>query len=205
MKDHRVRAPRFLRHVLVVSAALAFNACSLYFPRTPVLPERFEGPLSASADSLIATTQPGHCAPTRQLDFGTTPQGCERTGGDSEAWVNWKDPARVVKIGREWTRPSLSSALSLADSLEKDLLTGSGTPVECQYSNNYPARDVRWIASAPDGITTVVRVFEHPDAGSGLMPKAKLGFDPAAPAQVELLRVLGPERCGRHVDRPGGQ
>jgi hypothetical protein len=36
-------------HLLLIPAALAVSACALYFPSTPILPQTFEGPLSASA------------------------------------------------------------------------------------------------------------------------------------------------------------
>ena len=87
-------------HVLLIPAALSVTACAVYSPRTPILPERFEGPLSANADSLVASTQALYCAPTRHLDFGTTPQGCVRVAGDMRGWVNWTGTNRVVKVGR---------------------------------------------------------------------------------------------------------
>ena len=115
--DHEVKRDMRNRHrqVLLIPAALSVTACALYFPRTPILPETFEGPLSASADSLVASTQPSYCAPVRHLDFGTTPQGCVR-GGDTRGWVNWTGAGHVVTLGREWIQPDGVTALRVGRS-----------------------------------------------------------------------------------------
>src|SRR5882757_1811371 len=130
--DHEVK--RHMRkchgHVLLIAAALSITACALYFPSAPILPKTFEGPLSASADSLVASTQPQYCAPKRYLDFGTTPQGCVRTTTDTTGWVNWTGAGRVVKLGREWI------ARDGGRSIENELTSKMGPPVECHYPHN---------------------------------------------------------------------
>ena len=169
-------------HVLLIPAALSVTACALYFPRTPILPKTFEGPLSANADSLVASTQPSYCAPSRHLDFGTTPQGCVRVAGDTRGWVNWTGAGRVVKLGREWIEPDGGR------SVESELAGRLGTPVECHYPHNPTWHEVRWITTDSAGISTVLRI----DGAA----------DRTAPALVVLIRTLGPEGCGYHPDRP---
>ena len=175
-------------HVFLIPAALSVTACALYFPRTPILPQAFEGPLSASADSLVASTQPVYCAPSRHLDFGTTPQGCVRVAGDTRGWVNWTGAGRVVKLGREWIEPDGVTALRVGRSVESELAGRSGTPVECHYPHNPTWHEVRWITTDPAGISTVLRIDGGPSQ--------------TAPAVVVLIRTLGPEGCGYHNDRP---
>ena len=167
-------------HMLVIPAALSFLACALYFPRTPILPKTFEGPLSAYADSLIASTQPSYCAPARHLDFGTTPQGCVRVAGDTTAWVNWTGAGRVVKLGREWIEPDGGRFV------ESGLTRRLGTPVECHYPHNPTWHEVRWITTDSRGISTVLRIDGGPNQ--------------TAPAAVVLIRTLGPQGCGYHAD-----
>jgi hypothetical protein len=170
-------------HVLLVPAALAVTGCALYFPRTPILPQAFEGPLSANADSLVASTQPVYCAPARHLDFGTTPQGCVRAGADTTGWVNWTGAGRVVKLGREWIEPDGGR------SVENELARRLGTPVECHYPHNPTWHEVRWITTDAAGISTVLRIDGGPNQ--------------TTPAVVVLIRTLGPEGCGYHAnDRP---
>lgn len=176
------------RHVLVIPAALSLTACALYFPRTPILPKTFEGPLSANADSVVASTQPSYCAPSRRLDFGRTPQGCMRVAGDSRVWVNWTGAARVTKIGREWSQPDGATALRFGLSMESELAGRLGPPVECHYPHNPTWHEVRWITTDSASISTVLRI----DGAA----------DRTAPALVVLIRTLGPEGCGYHVDRP---
>jgi len=171
------------RHVLVIPAALSVTACALYFPRTPILPEKFEGPLSANADSLVASTQPSYCAPARHLDFGTTPQGCVRVAGDTRSWVNWTGAGRVVKLGREWIEPDGGR------SVESELAGRLGTPVECHYPHNPTWHEVRWITTESAGISTALFVWDS-------VPS------PTARGHIFVIRTLGPERCGYHVDRP---
>jgi len=167
-------------HVLLIPAALVVSACALYFPGTPILPQTFEGPLSATADSLVASTQPVYCAPARHLDFGTTPQGCVRAAGDTTGWVNWTGAGRVVKLGREWIEPDGGR------SVEHELTGRLGTPVECHYPHNPTWHEVRWIARDRAGISTVLRI-DGP-------------ADHTGPAAVVLIRTLGPEGCGYHPD-----
>jgi hypothetical protein len=177
------------RHVLLVPAALSVTACALYFPSTPILPQTFEGPLSANADSLVASTQPVHCAPTRHLDFGTTPQGCERVAGDTLGWVNWTGVSHVVKVGREWSLPDGVTALRVGRSMESGLAGRLGPPVECHYEHQPSGREVRWITTESAGISTALIVW---DSVPG----------PTAGGAIFVIRALGPERCGYHVDRP---
>jgi hypothetical protein len=180
--DHEVK--RDMRnwhgHVLLIAAALSITACALYFPRTPILPQTFEGPLSEYADSLVASTQPVYCAPRRYLDFGTTPQGCVRVSGDTTGWVNWTGAGRVVKLGREWIEPDGGR------SVENELAGRLGTPVECHYPHNPTWHEVRWITRDAAGISTVLRI----DGAA----------DRTGPASVVLIRTLGPEGCGYHAD-----
>jgi hypothetical protein len=176
-------------HVLLILVALVVTACALYFPSTPILPQTFEGPLSAIADSLVASTQPVYCAPARHLDFGTTPQGCVRAAGDTTAWVNWTDAGRVVKLGREWIQPDGVTALRVGRSLESELAGRLGPPVECHYAHQWTAREVRWIATESAGISTALIVWDSVPSHT-------------ATPRVILIRTLGPERCGDHRDRP---
>jgi len=145
-------------HVLLIPTALSVAACALYFPRTPILPQTFEGPLSASADSLVASTQPLYCAPSRHLDFGTTPQGCERVAGDTLGWVNWTGVSHVVKVGREWSLPDGVTALRVGRSMESELAGRLGPPVECHYEHQPSGREVRWITTESAGISTAPRM-----------------------------------------------
>jgi hypothetical protein len=170
----------FHGHVFLIPTALLVTGCALYFPSTPILPQTFEGPLSATADSLVASTQPVYCAPARHLDFGTTPQGCVRAAGDTTGWVNWTGAGRVVKLGREWIEPDGGR------SVEHELAGRLGTPVECHYPDNPTWHEVRWIARNSAGISTVLRI----DGGA----------DHTRPAAVVLIRTLGPEGCGYHAD-----
>ena len=176
-------------HILLIPAALSVTACALYFPRTPVLPQTFEGPLSASADSLVASSQPAHCAPKRRLDFGTTPQGCERVAGDTIGWVNWTGVNHVVKVGRVWGLPDGVTALRVGRSMESELTGRLGPPVECHYEHQPSGREVRWISTEAAGISTALIVWDS------------LG-SPTAGGLIVVMRTLGPERCGYHVDRP---
>jgi hypothetical protein len=176
-------------HMLLVPAALSVTACALYFPSTPILPRTFEGPLSASADSLVASTQLVHCAPTRHLDFGTTPQGCERVAGDTIGWVNWTGLNHVVKVGREWSLPDGVTALRVGRSMEGELAGRLGPPVECHYKHQPSGREVRWITTEPAGISTALIVLDS-------LP------GPTPLGGIVVMRTLGPERCGFHVDRP---
>ena len=176
-------------HALLVLAALSVTACALYFPRTPILPQTFEGPLSANADSLVASTQHLYCAPARHLDFGTTPQGCVRVAGDTGGWVNWTDASRVVKVGREWSQPDGVTALRVGRSMESELAVRLGPPVECHYAHQPTGREVRWITTESSGISTALIVYDS-------VPNR------TARGRVVLIRTLGPERCGYHVDRP---
>ena len=173
-------------HALLIPAALRVTACALYFPRTPILPQTFEGPLSANADSLVASTQPSYCAPARHLDFGTTPQGCVRVAGDMRGWVNWTGTNRVVKVGRQWTQPDGVAAMRVGRSMESELAGRLGPSVECHYPYNPTWHEVRWIARDPAGISTVLRI----DGAA----------DHTGPAAVVLIRTLGPEGCGYHAD-----
>jgi len=175
-------------HVLLIPAALSVTACALYFPRTPILPQTFEGPLSANADSLVASTQPVYCAPKRHLDFGTTPQGCVRVAGDMRGWVNWTGTNRVVKVGRQWIQPDGVTAMRVGRSMESELAGRLGPPVECHYPHNPTWHEVRWIAPDSASISTVLRI----DGAT----------DRTAPALVALIRTLGPEGCGYHNERP---
>jgi hypothetical protein len=170
----------FHGHVFLIPTALLVTGCALYFPSTPILPQTFEGPLSATADSLVASTQPVYCAPARHLDFGTTPQGCVRAAGDTTGWVNWTGAGRVVKLGREGIEPDGGR------SVEHELAGRLGTPVECHYPDNPTWHEVRWIARNSAGISTVLRI----DGGA----------DHTRPAAVVLIRTLGPEGCGYHAD-----
>ena len=175
--------------VLLIPAALFVTACAVYFARTPILPATFEGPLSAIADSLVASTHRSFCAPARHLDFGTTPQGCVRVGGETAGWVNWTEASRVVKVGREWSQPDGVTALRVGRSMESELAGRLGPPVECHYEHQPSGREVRWITTASAGISTALIVYDS-------VP------NPAARGQIVLIRTLGPERCGYHVDRP---
>jgi hypothetical protein len=176
-------------HVLLIPAALSVTACALYFPRTPILPQTFEGPLSANADSLVASTQPLYCAPTRHLDFGTTPQGCVRVAGDTTGWVNWTGASHVVKVGRGWSQPDGVTALRVGRSMESELAGRLGPPVECHYEHQPSGREVRWITTESAGISTALIVWDS-------VPS------PTARGAIFVIRTLGPERCGYHVDRP---
>jgi hypothetical protein len=169
-------------HVFLIAAALSITACALYSPATPILPQRFDGPLGANADSLVASTQPVYCAPTRHLDFGTTPQGCVRIVGDTTVWVNWTGASHVVKVGREWI------GVDGGRSVESELAGRLGTPVECHYPHNPTWHEFRWITTNSAGISTVLRIDGGPNQ--------------TAPAAVVLIRALGPEGCGYHNDRP---
>jgi hypothetical protein len=175
-------------HVLVVSAALCVTACGVLFPRTPILPETFEGPLKANADTIVASTQPSYCAPSRHLDFGTTPQGCVRVAGDTWCWVNWTGAGHVVKVGRSWKHPDSLTAFEFFRSMEGELTDKLGRPIECRDVDKWTAREIRWIATEPAGISTALRVSGDPDRPNS--------------ARVVLIRALGPERCGYHVDSP---
>ncbi|MDT4966057.1 MAG: hypothetical protein QOJ64_794 [Acidobacteriota bacterium] len=175
-------------HVLLIPAALSVTACAVYLPRTPILPERFEGPLNANADSLVSSTQALYCAPARHLDFGTTPQGCVRVAGDMQGWVNWTGTNRVLKVGRQWIQPDGVSAMRVGRSMEIDLAGKLGPSVECHYPHNPTWHEVRWITTDSASISTVLRIDDAADR--------------TAPASVVLLRTLGPERCGYHNDRP---
>jgi hypothetical protein len=175
-------------NVLLIPAALSVTACALYFPRTPILPQTFEGPLSANADSLVASTQPGYCAPTRHLDFGTTPQGCVRIAGDTTGWVNWTGASHVAKVGRQWSPPDGVTALRVGRSMESELAGRLGPAVECHYPHNPTWHEVRWITTDSASISTVLRIVGAADR--------------TAPAWVVLIRTLGPEGCGYHIDRP---
>ena len=174
-----------------VGGVLMFSlaACALYFPPTPILPQTFDGPLSASADSLVASTQPLYCAPSRHLDFGKTPQGCVRVVGDTTGWVNWIGASHVVKVGRTWSQPDGVTALHVGRSIESELAARLGPPVECHYNHQPSGREVRWIATESAGISTALIVL---DSVRG----------PAAGGAISLIRTLGPERCGFHVDLP---
>lgn len=172
----------------IVAAPLLVTACALYFPPTPVLPQKFEGPLSAVAESLVTSTIPHNCAPSRHLDFGTTPQGCVRDG-DVPGWVNWKGAAQVVKVGREWIQPDVAAALEVGRSMEAELIRRLGPPVVCHYSHQWTTREVRWIATEPSGVSTALIVLDN-------VPKH------TATPRVILMRILGPEGCGHHNDRP---
>ncbi len=175
-------------HVLLIPAALSVTACALYFPRTPILPQTFEGPLSANADSLVASTQPVYCAPKRHLDFGTTPQGCVRVAGDTTGWVNWTGASHVVTVRREWSQPDGVTALRVGRSMESELAGRLGPAVDCHYPHNPTWHEVRWIAPDSASISTVLRI----DGAT----------DRTAPALVALIRTLGPEGCGYHNERP---
>jgi hypothetical protein len=176
------------RLVLLVPAAFCVAACALYFPHTPILPEAFEGPLSASADSLVASTLPSYCAPVRHLDFGTTPQGCVR-GGEPGGWINWTGTGHVVTVGREWIQPDVVTALRVGRPMESELAGRLGLPVECHYARQWTEREVRWIATEPAGISTALIVW-------GSVPRH------TATPRVILIRTLGPELCGDHRERP---
>jgi hypothetical protein len=180
----RKRHPR----VFVIPAALAVTACALYFPPTPILPETFEGPLSASADSLIASSSLAYCAPVRHLDFGTTPQGCVRDG-DTRGWVNWTGAGNVVAVAREWIQPDGVTALRVGRSMESELAGRLGPLVECHYDHQPSGREVRWITTESAGISTALIVW---DSVPG----------PTVRGAIFVIRALGPEGCGYHVDRP---
>lgn len=181
------------RHLFLIPAALSVTACALYSPHTPVLPQMFEGPLSASADSLIASTQPSYCAPSRHLDFGTTPQGCVRIAGNTWGWVNWTGANRVVKVGRGWSQPDGVTALRVGRSMEGELAGKLGRPVECHYEHQPSGREVRWIATEAAAISTALIVQDSvPDSRAG---GHLFGL-------IFVIRTLGPEQCGYHVDRP---
>jgi hypothetical protein len=156
--------------------------------RTPILPETFEGPLKAYADTIVASTQPSHCAPSRHLDFGTTPQGCVRVAGETWGWVNWTGAAHVVKVGRSWKHPNSLAAFEFFRSMESELTDILGPPVECRDVDKWTGREIRWIATQPADISTALKV----------------GGDPEKPtsALVVLIRALGPEQCGYHVNMP---
>ena len=175
-------------HLDVIPAALLVGACALYSPATPILPQTFEGPLSASADSLVASTQAVYCAPTRHLDFGKTPQGCVRIAGDTTGWVNWTGANHVVTVGRAWGQRDGVGAVPVARSIESELAGKLGPPVECHYPHNPTWHEVRWIATSSASISTVLRIDSPADR--------------TAPASVALIRTLGPEGCGYHIDRP---
>jgi hypothetical protein len=180
-----LRGPR----ILVISVALSISACSVYSSRTPILPEIFEGPLKANADTIVASTQPSHCAPSRHLDFGTTPQGCIRVAGDTAwGWVNWTGAGHVVKVGRSWKHPNSLAAFEFFRSMESELTDVLGSPVECRDVDKWTAREIRWVATQPAGISTALRISGDPDRPSS--------------ARVVLIRALGPEECGYHVDSP---
>jgi hypothetical protein len=174
--------------VLLIPAALSVTACAVSFPRAPVLPERFEGPLSANADSLVASTQALNCAPTRHLDVGRTPQGCVRVAGDMRGWVNWTGANRVVKVGREWTQPDGLSAMRVGRSRQSEFASRLGASLECHYPHNPTWHEFRWIATDSASISTVLRINDAADR--------------TAPAYVVVIRTLGPEGCGYHNDRP---
>ena len=175
--------------VLLIAAASSISACALYFPPTPILPQTFEGPLSANADSLVASTQPLYCAPSRHLDFGTTPQGCVRVAGDTTGWVNWTGASHVVKVGRAWGEPDGVTALGVGRSIESDFARRLGPGVECHYEHQLSGREVRWITTEAAGISTALIVWDS-------LP------GPTARGAIMVIRALGPERCGYHVDRP---
>jgi hypothetical protein len=177
------------RRAVVISATLSITACAAYSTRTPVLPEGFEGPLRENADSIVASTQPSYCSPARYLDFGKTPQGCVRVSGNGRGWVNWTGAAHVVKVGRDWSYPDGLAAFEAFRSMEGDLTETLGRPVECHNEYQSPARELRWIATQPAGISTALMVYDA-------VP------DRANSAQVVLIRALGPKECGYHVDRP---
>ena len=174
--------------VLPISAALLLTACALYFPPTPILPTTFDGPLSASADSLVASTRPLYCAPVRHLDFGRTPQGCVRDG-DSPGWVNWTDAGHVVTVAREWIQPDGVTALRVGRSMESELASRLGAPVECHYAHQWTAREVRWIATESSGISTALIVWDSVPSHTST-------------PRIILIRTLGPQGCGDHRDRP---
>jgi hypothetical protein len=179
-----------LPRVALGLSILCFPACALVtVPPTPVLPERFEGPLSASADTVIASTQALRCTRALHLDFGRTPQGCTRAGADTAMWVNWTGVARVTKIGRDWTVSDGAAAQRVALDMRNQLARSlGGEPVECTYPHNPTWRELRWIATSPDGISTTLRIEGLTNA--------------IAPAHFTLIRTLGPEACGYHADRP---
>lgn len=176
------------RNALAVAFAAIFTACTAFLPPAPILPARFEGPLSAIADSLVAEEAPSRCAAVRHVDFGTTPQGCLRRG-DNPGWVNWKDAGVVVKVGREWLQPDVTAALEAARSMESELAGRLGSPVECHYKYQWTTREVRWIAADKTGVSTALIVWDTDRIHS-------------ATPRVILIRSLGPERCGNHNDRP---
>jgi hypothetical protein len=179
---------RLPRGLFLVTTILLGTSSACFFSPPPVLPARFEGALSATADSLVSSTTPARCANVRHLDFGTTPQGCLRTG-DTRGWVNWRDASRVTKVGREWLHPDELTALGAGRVLEADLEKTLGAPTVCRYKGQWTLREVRWIATEPSGISTALIVW---------------GNDPrhTATPRVILLRTLGPEGCGNHLDRP---
>ena len=174
------------RHWLLFPAAVFAGACATL--STPELPQAFEGPLKASADSLVASTLASRCAPRRFLDVGITPQGCLRRG-DPGGWVNWTGAGRVVKVAREWIQQDVATALQVGRAFESEITDRLGPPVECPHRNEWTAREIRWITTEPAGITTALIVWDS------------VRIHTATP-RVIVTRTLGPEQCGDRNDRP---
>jgi hypothetical protein len=73
--------------------------------------------------------------------------------------------------------------------MENDLAGRLGPPVECHYEHQLSGREVRWITTESAGISTALIVW---DSVPG----------PTARGAIIMIRTLGPEGCGYHVDRP---
>jgi hypothetical protein len=67
--------------------------------------------------------------------------------------------------------------------MESELAGRLGPPVNCHYEHQPSGREVRWITTESAGISTALLVWD------------------SVPA-IFVIRALGPERCGYHVDHP---